>query len=196
MFILILIVLIARRVKTTEEEIFLANYGTLFEEFEFNGLSSCYFYLIFVIRRYSTIAAVLFFSSPLFKILISFLFSLIVIVTQTSLYLLFVNPCKDKINQVYLILNEALTAVFYGYLVLQLLEIIYYDSTTQGEICIKVIEVALGLNCVFGLISGFWNAYQFFKNCRKRKIVPFNNFNTQSTINYYENSNKNLDTNL
>jgi hypothetical protein len=137
-------------VKTAQEqeEHFLANYGTLFEEFNFTGLSSCYFYLIFIARRYALIASILFFSTPLFKILVSFVFSIIVFIIQTSLYLLCVNPCKDKINQIYLILNEALTGVFYGYIAFQFLGIIEYDKVTQGDMSIKMIQLALGLNCL------------------------------------------------
>ena len=173
-FFVVLIALIAKRVKITQEKEknFLANYGTLFEEFTFTGLSSCYFYLIFIARRYALIASILFFSTPLFKILVSFVFSIIVFVIQTSLYLIFVNPCKDKINQTYLILNEALTGVFYGYIAFQILGIVEYDEVSQGDKCIKMIQAALGLNCLFGLISGFYNVFQFFKNLNKRKVVP------------------------
>ena len=160
-----LIVLIVKRVKTAQEqeEHFLANYGTLFEEFNFTGLSSCYFYLIFIARRYALIASILFFSTPLFKILVSFVFSIIVFIIQTSLFLLFVNPCKNKINQIYLILNQALTGVYYGYIAFQFLGIIEYDKVTQGYMCIIMIQVALGLNCLFGLICGFYNVFQFLK---------------------------------
>ena len=100
LFSVILMALIAKRVKITEkeEENFLSNYGALFEEFKYNGLSSCYFYLIFIIRRYAIIAAILFFTTPLFKLLVSFVFSIIVKFIQTSLYLIFVSLCKDKIN--------------------------------------------------------------------------------------------------
>ena len=176
LFFVILVTLIAKRVKTTKEEEknFLANYGTLFEEFNFTGLSSCYFYLIFITRRYALIASILFFSTPLFKILVSFVFSIIVFVIQTSLYFLCVNPCKDKINQIYLILNEALTSVFYAYIAFQFLGIIENDEVSQGDKCIKMIQVALGLNCMFGLISGFYNVFQFFQNCDKRKVIPIN----------------------
>ena len=184
-----LIVLRVKRVKTAQEqeEHFLANYGTLFEEFNFTGLSSCYFYLIFIARRYALIASILFFSTPLFKILVSFVFSIIVFIIQTSLYLFFVNPCKDKINQIYLILNEALTGVFYGYIAFQFLGIIEYDKVTQGDMSIKMIQLALGLNCLFGLIGGFYNVFQFFKNRNKRKVVPINkNFYWEADLNTKE----------
>ena len=177
--------------KTTQEQEkkFLENYGTLFEEFNFTGLSSCYFYLIFIARRYALIASILFFSTPLFKILVSFVFSIIVFIIQTSLYLLCVNPCKDKINQIYLILNETLTGVFYGYITLQFLGIIEYDKVTQGDMCIKMIQLALGLNCLFGLIGGFYNVFQFFKNRNKRKVVPINkNFYWEADLNTKEKS--------
>ena len=172
LFSVILMALIAKRVKITEkeEENFLSNYGALFEEFKYNGLSSCYFYLIFIIRRYAIIAAILFFTTPLFKLLVSFVFSIIVKFIQTSLYLIFVSLCKDKINQIYLILNEALTAIFYGYVGLQFLNVVDYDQSTQGYNCIKMIEVSLGLNCVFGLISGFYNAYRYFVIVGKVKL--------------------------
>ena len=202
LFSVILMALIAKRVKITEkeEENFLSNYGALFEEFKYNGLSSCYFYLIFIIRRYAIIAAILFFTTPLFKLLVSFVFSIIVKFIQTSLYLIFVSLCKDKINQIYLILNEALTAIFYGYVGLQFLKVVDYDQSTQGYNCIKMIEVSLGLNCVFGLISGFYNAYRYFVNRRKSKIVPkINDFFGQNNLdtkvsanspNYFKNSSK------
>ena len=188
-----MIALIVKRIKTTEAEEFLSKYGALFEQFNFKGLSSCYFYLIFAVRRYSIIAAILFFSNPLFQILISFIFSIIVIVNQTCLYLLFVSPFKDKINQTSLVFNEALTAAFYGYFLFQSLKLIGNDSTTQGDNCIKIIDVALGINCVFGVISGVYNVFQVVKNFRKRKIVPINN-NFVTKINY--NDTKAADNNL
>ena len=188
-----MIALIVNRIKTTEEEEFLSIYGALFEEFNFNGLSSCYFYLLFAVRRYSIIVAILFFSNGLFQIFVSFIFSMIVIIIQASLYLLFVSPFKDKINQTSLVLNEALTAAFYGYFLFQSLKLIGNDSTTQGDNCIKIIEVALGINCVFGVISGVYNVFQVVKNFRKRKIVPINN-NFVTKINY--NDTKAADNNL
>ena len=74
-----------------------------------------------------------------------------------------------------MILNEALTAVYYGYVGLQFLGLIYYKEATQGMNCIKIIMVALGLNGVFGLISGIYNVYQFIKKHMKRKTVPLQN---------------------
>ena len=71
-----------------------------------------------------------------------------------------------------MILNETLTGVFYGYITLQFLGIIEYDKVTQGDMCIKMIQLALGLNCLFGLIGGFYNVFQFFKNLNTRKVVP------------------------
>ena len=187
-FFLVLIGLIAKRVKTTEEN-FLSKFGALFEEFNYSGLSSCYFYLIFTIRRYSIVAAILFFSSPLLKIVISFLFSLIVIFSQTCLYIFFVKPYKNKINQTYMILNEALTAAFYGYVGLQFLKIISYDKATQGMNSIKIIGVTLGVNAGFGLMSGLYYVYQFVKKYMKRKIVPLeNNFTSQKVLKTDESS--------
>ena len=88
-----------------------------------------------------------------------------------------------------MILNEALTAFFYGYIGLQYLDIINYDKTTQGMNCIKIIGVALGLNAVFGLISGFYNVYQFVKRSMKRKVVPLqNNFTIQNVLETKESS--------
>ena len=192
-FFLRMIALIVKRIKTTEAEEFLSKYGALFEQFNFKGLSSCYFYLIFAVRRYSIIAAILFFSNPLFQILISFIFSIIVIVNQTCLYLLFVSPFKDKINQTSLIFNEALTGAFYAYFALQSLMFIAYDSNTQGDNCIKIIEIALGINCVFGVISGIYNVYQIVQKYRKRKVVSINN---NCVIQTYNNSIKASNNNL
>ena len=75
-----------------------------------------------------------------------------------------------------MILNEALTAVYYGYVGLQFLAIIYYNEATQGMNCMKIIGVALGLNAVFGLMSGFYNVYQFIKRHIKSKTVPLKNY--------------------
>ena len=86
-----------------------------------------------------------------------------------------------------MILNQALTGVYYGYIAFQFLGIIEYDKVTQGYICIIMIQVALGLNCLFGLISGFYNVFQFFKNRNKRKVVPINkNFYWEADLNTKE----------
>ena len=107
--------MIVKRVKITTDqgqEKFLSSFGTLFQEFNYKGLSSCYFYLIFVMRRYAIVAATLFFSSALFKILVAVSFSLLVKFIQACFYLMFVEPFKDKMNQKYLILNELLTVAY------------------------------------------------------------------------------------
>ena len=170
-FLVIMLLLIKKRIRVNQEEkeLFLSNFGTIFEEFEYSGLSSCYFYLIFVIRRYGLVASILFFKSPIFKILISAVFSLFVTFIQVNFYVLVVHPFKDKINQFYILLNESLTWIYFCYIGLQYIKIIEYDRTTQGSNCITIIAVALGLNCLFALIGGFYDCFYRLKN---RKIVP------------------------
>ena len=170
-FLVIMLLLIKKRIRINQEEkeLFLSNFGTIFEEFEYSGLSSCYFYLIFVIRRYGLVASILFFKSPIFKILISAVFSLFVTFIQVNFYVLVVHPFKDKINQFYILLNEFLTCIYFSYIGLQYLQIIEYDRKTQGTNCMIIITVALGLNCLFGVIGGFYNCYYRISN---RKIAP------------------------
>ena len=193
-----MVYLISKRIKITEEieeKRFLSVFGSLFEEFEYKGLSSCYFYLIFGIRRYAMVAAILFFSSYLFKILVAFVLSMIVTFIQAVLYLVFVKPFKDKINQVYLILNETITVTFWGYIALQNLRIIEYDRLGQGLNCIKIISLALGVNILFGLMSGTYSAYQFVKKLINRQVVPINNnFTIQASYYDTESSSNPLDT--
>ena len=173
-FLVIMLLLIKKRIRVNQEEkeLFLSNFGTIFEEFEYSGLSSCYFYLIFVIRRYGLVASILFFKSPIFKLLISAVFSLFVIFIQVSFYVLVVHPFKDKINQFYILLNEFLTCIYFSYIGLQYLQIIEYDRKTQGTNCMIIITVALGLNCLFGLLGGFYNCYTKISIRKHHKIVP------------------------
>ena len=170
--------MIVKRVKITTDqgqEKFLSSFGTLFQEFNYKGLSSCYFYLIFVMRRYAIVAATLFFSSALFKILVAVSFSLLVKFIQACFYLMFVEPFKDKMNQKYLILNELLTVAYWGYIALQNLMIIEYDRATQGSNCIKIIAVALGLNILFDMMIEIYVIYRYIKIFVRRKINPVNN---------------------
>ena len=166
-----LIKLISKRmkIKECEEEVFLSNFGTFFEEFRYAGLSSCLFYVIFVMRRYAMVASVLFFANPMFKIFVAAIFSMIVRATQVSLYLFLVHPMKNKINQVYVVLNEALTVSYYSYVGLQYLNLIEYNKSTQGSNCIKMIVVALAMNGVFGMLSGVYNVISYFINRRKQR---------------------------
>ena len=159
------------RINQEEKELFLNHFGTIFEEFEYSGLSTCYFYLIFVIRRYGMVASILFFDGPLFKLLVSAVFSIIVTFIQVSFYVLVVHPFKDKINQFYILLNESLTCIYFSYIGLQYMGILEYDRTTQGSNCIKIIAVALGLNCLFALIGGFYDCFYRIKNRKHHKTV-------------------------
>ena len=157
------------KIKECEEEVFLSNFGTFFEEFRYAGLSSCLFYVTFVMRRYAMVASVLFFANPMFKIFVAAIFSMIVRATQVSLYLFLVHPMKNKINQVYVVLNEALTVSYYSYVGLQYLNLIEYNKSTQGSNCIKMIVVALAMNGVFGMLSGVYNVISYFINRRKQR---------------------------
>ena len=75
------------------------------------------------------------------------------------------------------------------------MRIIEYDRLGQGLNCIKIISLALGVNILFGLMSGTYSAYQFVKKLINRQVVPINNnFTIQASYYDTESSSNPLDT--
>ena len=46
-----------------------------------------------------------------------------------------------------MIINAALTSVYYAYIALQFIADIQYDEASQDDNCIQMIQAVLGLNC-------------------------------------------------
>jgi hypothetical protein len=79
------------------------------------------------------------------------------------MYIVAAHPFKNKINQLYMLLNEILTLIFYLYLGAQYYFMSGIDQKIQGMNCIFIVGTALGLNAFFGLLSGFYSCHQRFR---------------------------------
>ena len=60
-------------------ELFMEKFGTFFEEFKDDNITSYIFYVIFVFRRLTTVALILFIEEPIVQLSLSFVLSLGVI---------------------------------------------------------------------------------------------------------------------
>ena len=60
---------------STEIENFIKQFGTFFEEFKSNGISSWMFYVLFVIRRYVIVLLILFIDDVVLQLVLSGVFS-------------------------------------------------------------------------------------------------------------------------
>ena len=159
-----------------EIEEFNQQFGVFFEEFEYNGLSTCYFYLIFMARRYALVILVLILPYPVLQIMISFIFSISVIFIQLVIYLYVTKPFIDKTNGFYIMINEILTSIFYLLIGLEYYSGYNMNSSVKGQFSMLIVILALGINILISMITislKIWNVIKSrWRQRNTQKILP------------------------
>ena len=159
-------------------EIFQKYYGTLFEEFNSNGISSWQYYPLFVLKRLSIVFTIFFVTIPVLQLSISITFTLFVSFIQMVFYLLTVSPFLDRNMQRSLLAGEICVILVYGGLLLPFISEINISTSQLGAICIIIMLISMGTNVIFNVMSsavGICSWVRLWKSKRYNEILPVSN---------------------
>ena len=191
-----MIYLIIKRLKiknTEQEESFLISYGTFFDEFKNEGASSWLFYVLFVARRVIFAASVILITSPVLQLALAITMCVSVINIQVSIYLIATNCFIDPIMQLYIILNEFLTAIFYFIILLPFVSNVSFTSLQLASMSIQLILVAIILNTILNSIVAIASVIRWYRKRKSAKVLPGNDFMTTTETNLKNNHLKTMD---
>ena len=157
-----------KSLKSEDIESFDKMYGTFFYEF-LDGHNQSYYYLIFVLRRLSIVLLVFFVEIAVLQLIFSAIFSLIVRYRQVVIYLIMMRPFKEKLIEIYTLLNEMMTLAFYIFLLLPYVSDLVFNKHTVTMNCIFIILGALVLNFAFAIFLGFSKILSWVRSKRQVK---------------------------
>ena len=163
-----LIYLRSKILDTQEIESFVNKFGTFFGEFNGDGITSWYFYPLFLLKRASMLFIIFFISTPIVQLTLSMTFTLAVRNIQSIIYLIAVRPFTDQIRSLSLIAGEI--CVFLFYLVLSF-QFILGDNlgTTKEIVCISIMLINVGINISFSILSGAAATVTWIRNRQLKK---------------------------
>jgi hypothetical protein len=147
-------------------EVFLQLYGTFFEEFRYEGLSSCLFYIIFITRRYTIGFIIMFIPHPTLQLSLSAVFSISVIFKKVAIYLYATKIYINRLQGSYIIINELLTFAFYSIISLSFILDLSISNKTLSFVCIMIVTISLGINIIISIGQTGIIVYNYFKRIK------------------------------
>jgi ABC-type multidrug transport system fused ATPase/permease subunit len=156
---------------SVEIENLLEKFGIFFDEFSTGPFYKYLFYIIFFIRRLVLCIFVIFSHSGGFQIIVSLLFSFIVISTQVILFTKLSSCFKDRYFDKYFFSCELLIAVFYSCQGLFALNFISAKSLAVTGY--SIVFIILFITIIFGSSSSLIKIWRTCRKSRKStKVTP------------------------
>ena len=165
--------LILKRSKISNSQIesFLQKFGTIFEEFTADGISSLLFYPLFAAKRISIILTIFFIADPVIQLLVSIIFTLCVTPMQMIFYLFEVSPFIDKTSEKSLLAGEICVISFYVVFSIPFISSMNLSSRKQGSLCIVIILVNIGINAFFNTLSAALVICRWIKQRKGNRVI-------------------------
>ena len=149
--------------------------------------------MLFVARRVIFAASVILITSPVLQLALAITMCVSVINIQVSIYLIATNCFIDPIMQLYIILNEFLTAIFYFIILLPFVSNVSFTSLQLASMSIQLILVAIILNTILNTIVAIASVIRWYRKRKSAKVLPGNDFMTTTETNLKNNHLKTMD---